>query len=198
VDSTATPERPQYPEPLTAQSTANDIGASNLKHVLLYGTEDDKWFLHLNPIAFKDGAAKTNWRSFDDTRAFDTFASWLSAKMTIGKKLDSQVGFFCTWTKTWVGTPPAEWKTLPWHAWGAVLQRHQELGRGKELIIWDSNCQCQHGDSTTVSLSRHAAQPYYFPRGQGQLDEDLYWWAREPGQRHLYAAYLRVDYQHLL
>lgn len=154
VDRRASPGHPQLPEPLTAQSTAHDIWASNIKLVLSYGSKTDQWFLHLHPIAFKDGAAKANWRTFHDTQAFHTFAYWIKEKMEVGPNLTCRVGFFCTWTTSWVGKATTEWKGLPWHAWGAALRPCQEFDSGKELIIWDSNFYIKHSSSKPVHLSQ--------------------------------------------
>jgi hypothetical protein len=153
VDRNATPEWPQLPQALTANSTAHDIWASNFKLVLSYGTADDKWFFCSHPVAFKDGRAKANWKMFYDTQAFLTYAQWAKKRMDGCAKSPARIGFFCTWTRSWVGQ--TDWKTADWHVWGAAWRPHEGSPRAKELLIWDSNCERQFGNtSETVYLAQ--------------------------------------------
>lgn len=138
-----TPKKQQLPEKLTQMSTADDICVSNWKLVLSYGKKADDWHLNYRAVAFKDGEAKENWKTFDDTRSFAIFRDWLVEKMDRSDMC--RLGFFCTWTEHWVGKRVKEWKEdTEWHAWAAALRPVSGKKQGKELIIWDSNCTRTH------------------------------------------------------
>jgi hypothetical protein len=143
LNMATTPKKQQLPEKLTMRSTADDIWVSNWKLVLSYGKKADNWHLSYQAVAFKDGEAKENWKTFHDTQSFATFRDWAVEKMD--RPDMCRLGFFCTWTEGWVGKRVREWKErAQWHAWAAAVRPISGQKQGKELIIWDSNCTITH------------------------------------------------------
>lgn len=153
LNMATTPRNQQLPQKLTMRSTADNIWVANWKLVLSYGTKADPWHLNYKGVAFKDGKAKENWKTFEDTRSLVTFSDWMVEK--IDRPGMCRLGFFCTWSEGWVGKPVKAWKMeAQWHAWGAALRPVSGQKQGKELIIWDSNCLRTHPAPGPVYLVR--------------------------------------------
>jgi hypothetical protein len=132
-----TPQKPDFPDPLHCWSKADEIHLFLWQLTLSYGKAEDDWFLHTNPIGFKDAEQKANWKEFGDSKQLHCFSQWIREPHY---KATCIIGFFCTWIETWVDKPIEHWKKAPWHAWAAVLKWDKNAKKqGKSLIIWDSN-----------------------------------------------------------
>jgi hypothetical protein len=62
--------------------------------------------LHTTPVGFYDAVSRVN--SFPEFRTLSTFKEWTSIPLRGARH---KVGLFATWTKTWVGKKPEEWRT---------------------------------------------------------------------------------------
>jgi hypothetical protein len=122
-------------------STIAEIEQHLYNILLAYGAKEDTYWLDVRPVGFKDGEQKRNWKTFEDTQKLLTFSDFLlkrGYKQTPKGQYTTLLGFFCTWSRTWVGLTPEQWKKEPWHAWAAALISTN--GRpGKDLLIWDCN-----------------------------------------------------------
>lgn len=129
------------PNKLHDLSTIAEIEQHLYNILLAYGAKADAYWLDVRPVGFKDGEQKRNWKTFEDTQKLLTFSDFLlkrGYKQTPKGRYTTLLGFFCTWSRSWVGLTPEQWKKEPWHAWAAALVGSN--GRpGKDLLIWDCN-----------------------------------------------------------
>jgi hypothetical protein len=120
---------------LHSQSTVQNIKdfLSNVSRA--YGNES--LFIHTEPIAYSSGNEKRQLKHLEQSQERNTFTSWTRKPLQGAIGAICLLGFFVTWTDTWVARTE-EFQNEPLHVWAAVLMWHK--GRhGKRLIIYDSN-----------------------------------------------------------
>jgi hypothetical protein len=129
------------PNKLHDLSTIAEIEQHLYNILVEYGAKADTYWLDVRPVGFRDGEQKRNWKTFEDTQKLLTFSDFLlkrGYKQRPKGQYTTLLGFFCTWSRSWVGLTAEKWKKEPWHAWAAALvASNGQLG--KDLLIWDCN-----------------------------------------------------------
>jgi hypothetical protein len=120
----------QYNHALHSRSSVQDI-----KHFLSEVSYTYGLFIHTKPIAFSSSKEKKRLKHIKKSQEWDTFKSWTREPLNGAA---CRIGFFSTWTRTWVGMTEEELKTTPWHVWVAVIRQTKDSA-GKDVLIYDSN-----------------------------------------------------------
>ena len=117
----------QWPD--SAKLTAN-ITARELTSFLAYAQTLTQEHIHPRPIYFPSPKEKANWADWlHDAKESDYYDNFRKD----ARRGANRLGFFVTWTRSWVGK---EWKEDDWHCWGvAMLDR--PVGYGKQLVMFD-------------------------------------------------------------
>jgi hypothetical protein len=120
---------------LHSRSAVQDIKdfLSNVSRA--YGNES--LFIHTEPIAYSSGNDKRQLKHLKQSQERNTFTSWTRKPLEGAMGAICLLGFFVTWTDTWVGRTE-EFKKSQLHMWAAALWWIRGR-RGKRLIIYDSN-----------------------------------------------------------
>jgi hypothetical protein len=129
------------PNKLHDLSTIAEIEQHLYNILVEYGAKADTYWLDVRPVGFRDGEQKRNWKTFEDTQQLLTFSDFLlkrGYKQRPKGQYTTLLGFFCTWSRSWVGLTAEQWKKEPWHAWAAALVASNGQP-GKDLLIWDCN-----------------------------------------------------------
>ena len=96
-------------------------------------------YIHPLPLSFPTETNKSNYiNKYSDCAQLETYQRlWKCAPGSSTSNV--WVGFFSTWTETWVGRRKAN---TPWHAWSAALIRCGSGGR--HLLFWDCDINLGH------------------------------------------------------
>lgn len=139
--------RPERPD---ASKLHGDITAAELSGFLAYAQSLTDTYVHPRPISFPTSANKANWAdALPDTAERDCYDSLRTAASS-----SNRLALFETWTKSWVGNP--DWRTDPWHCWGAAILKNP-TGYGKHLIIFD--CEADMNQDFSVVRPRSFMLP---------------------------------------
>jgi hypothetical protein len=101
-------------------------------------------FIHVQS-SYPSGKSKNSWvDAIPDAQARDCSAFKSSRKGNPSP--DVWLGFFSSWTKSWV-TTASDWDNQDWHCWTvATIRSPNGTPEGRHMIIWD--CDPREVDST--------------------------------------------------